>query len=150
MGQSPDATLAWGVVVHDEDWETSYHDAIEELLEHDWDLESLFGFAEPPPWDRPGWPHMSRDESNAARKEWNAVRDAAIPVEFDHFGSYDYGGKILVLKRKAHANWGFEEVGLAALPEPQGPEIAALNKVLDAIGFTGDRTPKLLLFAFYG
>ena len=58
---------------------------------------------------------------------------------------------MLIFKRtRTHVNWGLDTVDPATLEPPAEAERAKLNAVLDHLGFTGDREPKLLLFAMYG
>lgn len=149
MGMSADATIAWGVVLDTED-EGELRDAIEELLEHDWDLRDLFGFTEEFP--RLMYAADRTPEYEAALEAWRQREAAAVPVEFGHYGSYDYGGRVLFIKRTyTNVNWGCEAVDPATVRTPFSQrDRDALNKVLDAIGFKGDRTVKLLLWAMYG
>ena len=169
MGQSADATIAWGVQLYDKEGEIDYdddaavaaHEALGEKLEEfeDEDLARALGFAE----EFPGWPEHLRglplaqrdtDEYRAHQAKIDAYRaryDAAVPLETDSFGTYDYGGTALVFRRtRANVDWSIMSVDPATLAPPTEEERAKLNAVLDHLGFTGDREPKLLLFAMYG
>lgn len=171
MGQSADATIAWGIMLHEKegpaDWDddeaVAAHEALGEKLDDFYDskIEDLLGWTE----SHPGWPENLRgkgrhDPANAdavaAREalieDWERRRDEAVPVDTDHYGSYDYGGTVLVFKRtKASVNWGCKAVDPAQLTAPPtAAEQAKAGVVLDYLGFTGDREPRLLLFAMYG
>lgn len=143
MGMSASAHLAWGVNLAQYEYDEVQgvvDEKIEELLEDDWELTKLFGFTE-------GFPYgADQDVIN----EYVARREAATPVGFEFTGTYDYGGKLLVAKRTAHeVTWGATSV--PSIPaNPNSSEVEALSKVLDTIGFSGDRTPRLLLWALYG
>lgn len=155
MGMSAHAYLAWGVDLAAEDNEdegSDVRDAIEELLEGDWDLDKFFGFTE----EFPAWPE-DRSQHEAHRSVVEAYEQrqrGAVPVEFETYGHCDYSVHALVVRRTQSTTcWGCEPItDVVALqpPIPDGAEEKALNAVLDAIGFKGDRTPKLLLMAYYG
>lgn len=167
MGSSATATIAWGVVIpSDDDWDDEEVDSadvnkrINTLLDDDYDLHDLFGFTE----EHPQFPDEARDlpakqrDAHPEVQAWNAAKVSyekrlirAVPVEFDHYGTYDYGGHVLVIKRSVtSANWGARHVTLSTLSQPTLEEVDALNKVLTAVNFTGDRTPRLVVFALYG
>ena len=63
---------------------------------------------------------------------------------------YEYSGDILGLNRQAYVNWGVAEFEPTAAEPPTADELAAFGRVLDYLEYTGDRTPKLLIWASYG
>lgn len=166
MGNSAYATLAWGVDVYDPDdgydWNdeaaASAHMALGDKLENFYDskVAAVLGWTE----EHPGWPDhlhgLSRlereasDEYKAHQAQLEAYsqrREAAVPVELDKFG-YELGSTALVVKRtRTRIEWSCVPVDAATLEPPTEAERAALNAVLDHLGFTGDREPKLLLYA---
>lgn len=163
MSMSASATLAWGVNLAQGEYgevDSDVDAAIGALQEHDWDLAKFFGFTE----EAPSFPAHTRDLERQKREAhpdyvayrrdhdaWGERKLAAIPVDFDYYGSYDYGGKVLYVKRTyTSVNWGCDVVDPLRPGAPGPHEMRALNKVLDAIGFKGNRTPQLLLYAMYG
>lgn len=156
MGMSAQASVGWGVDLAQGEYgemEDGLRERIDELLDNDYDLDQFFGFTEEPPWKTAAW-SGSKGASPAyteAVDAWRGRKDAAVPVEFDHCGTYDYGNSMLIVKRTlSDVSWGCEEVSGDTITPPYKYEIDAVNKVLDAIGFTGNRDIKLLLWAFYG
>lgn len=128
MGMSASATIAWGIIVGGDDGHElpgTVAEALKELDNGDWELKKLFGFTD----DHPKWTADGpRDTRNPAWQEWRAAcdawearKDAAVPVAFDHYGTYDYGtydygGRALIVKRtRTDVNWGITAVDLADL-----------------------------------
>lgn len=165
MGSSPDATIAWGIQLYDDeggyDWDdeaaSAAHEALGEKLEDLYDLDEILGWTEP----HPGWPdHLRRagnrdtDEHRARQALIDAYQTRlaiAVPLDIDIYGTDQGGGEVLVFKRtKTNVNWGCEPVDPATLTPPTSRELAKLAVVLDHLEFAGDRQPKLLLFASYG
>lgn len=120
MGSSADAHIAWGVDLVEGEYGEMDSDVRQRI--EDWDMGKL-----------------------------------EIPGTKDVVGYAFYGdfctetAEVLTVSRTySDVNWGCKAIDAATLTEPTEDEVAALGRVLDAIGFKGDRTPKLLLFATYG
>lgn len=156
MGMSADAYLAWGVDFGDAQNTSEGFDFAEHDLDT-WDMEqrfpALFGFTEPEPeapsggWDTPA---DRRAWWEAHRDPYNKRLDAAVPLDFKHYG-YEMSGKALVLKRSlTSVEWSCEEVDGATLAAPTEAEIAAFAKVWQEWGIDWPMNVRLLLMASYG
>ncbi len=166
MGMSATASIGWGIDLGGGDGDC--HESIAHLLERDGigealddsALTELFGWTEP----RPAWPavpemlsgrereaHPAVREHREAVTAWERRRDIAAPVTADTYGYIDYAGWVLITKRSYQdVEWGCDPVDCERLVRYSAYEAQALHKALDSIGYTGDRTFRLLLWASYG
>lgn len=161
MGSSASATIAWGIELlacEDEDVELQERYEALDAEDYNW-IDTFLGWRE----SHPGWLDENGERIKRDTPEWTqrerlcddyfARRELAVPIETDFYGDSmsGYTGTILVFKRtKTTANWGVEEVDAMTLKQPTWAERNALDAILDKLGFTGDRSPKLLVFANYG
>jgi hypothetical protein len=121
---SPDADLYWGVSLVDE-----YGEGQHESINEDLDLYELLDKYYQEKYSTPEFKGLS----------------------YETGGHHDYGFPLVAIKRtNTHANGGSEEVDLETLSAPTPEETAEMNRFLDYIEFTGDRTIRLLLVASYG
>jgi len=72
-------------------------------------------------------------------------------VGYEMYGDFYTGTwkAVVVNDSRLDASW-CAAIDPAKLAPPTDEQVAALNRTLDALGFKGDRTPKLLLMASYG
>lgn len=161
MGQSADARLGWAVALTqtNEDFpddrfpEPFDVDAFEEAHNYGW-MDELFGFS----MDEHGPKYDGLDsgtpEFKAEAKAFWERRNTMVPVEIEYDGTSECYGEntpFLILKRNSWAyDYGSVVVEPETLREPSEHELAAIQKVLDHIGFTGNRDVKLYLIASYG
>lgn len=89
------------------------------------------------------------DEAGADGLE-EACRNG-IGIGYEFYGNlYGQPGVAVVISdNRLDASW-CEAVDPVVLTPPSEEQVAALGRVLDALGFEGDRTPRLLLMASYG
>lgn len=166
MGMSATASIGWGVDLGGS--ETGYHDSIAHLVERygvgealdDTALNELFGWT----GNYPRFPalpgtltrleretHPAIRDHQAKVADYERRRDTAVPVTADSYGYVDYAGWVLITKRSYQdVNWGCEPIDYEKLVRYSAHEAQALHKALDSIGYEGDRTFSLLLWASYG
>jgi hypothetical protein len=153
MGSSPDAKIAWGIDFGDPG-NTSEGFDWGDIDRHDFEsdvMPGLLGFTEETP-ERPDGLEGAEYRAwwTANREPYNQRLEAAVPVKFETYG-YEYAGTMLVIKRSyATVDWGACLVDPGTLAPPTPGEVAAVNTVLDHLGYTGPREVKLILAAQYG
>jgi hypothetical protein len=151
MGHSPKATIAWGVDLGDVN-ACDIHDSIADLNISEalgnTELDSICGFTVPRP-RREDYPGL--EEWRPAYDTWLGTREIKVPVSLKSYG-YEYGGHALVITRTVFSvEWACQEIPwVFRITGPYAPEIKALNKVLNSIGFAGNGFIKHLLMASYG
>lgn len=163
---SPDASIGYGIDLGGS--EMGYHESLEAPIEAAGedlgtlldDLDAVFGFDEEFPHPAAQLLELSYDEREkhpafiafrANMDDWRRRRDRAIPVEGESYGYVDYAGWVLITKRSyQRVNWGCEPIGMKQMFVPHVYETDGLNKVLDHLGYTGEREFRWLLWASYG
>jgi hypothetical protein len=166
MGMSPDASIGYGIDLGGED--DGYHESLKPITEETgeslasllYDLDEVFGWNEA----YPALPNHLSKVPYPERKDhpefiafWahgDAYRERyhkAIPVESHYYGHIEYSGLVLTTRRSyQQVDWGCAQIGMQQMFVPFDYETAALNKVLDYLGYTGERDFRWLLWASYG
>lgn len=125
MGSSADARLAWGVAL------LQPTEFMGDKYDEPFDLDA---FEEEHSY---GW-----------------LNELDVPLEIEFDGTSDTYGEntpFLILTRNSWAyDYGHLVVEPETLREPTEAELTAIQKVLDHIGFKGNRDVKLYLIASYG
>lgn len=127
--------LGWGVVLNPDEMGKEVTEKVADL--YDDDLYDLLGVTRPPLYT------MAEDPEDVPR----------LPITMEEWGDNQYGegGYAVVFTRSlSGTDWGYVQVDPESLTASRTlEEVEALNKVLDVVGFTGDRVPQLLLISMF-